>query len=109
MLRKRSYLKRMNDVSKITLIDKTCNDVSDLFLPLGMVIAVFEKLLGGRSLVLVNTEEREDQGVKLGILELPLHGTLLSLPTERLLLGPEEMLPSVGDEGEDSSQTPHVS
>ena len=76
--------------------------------PLGMVLSVLEKLLGGRSLVFVNTEEREDLGVKLGILELPLHGTPLSLPLEHVPLGPEEMLPVVSDVGEDSPQTPHV-
>ena len=77
--------------------------------PLRMVFGVVEKLLGGRSLVLVNREERQDQGVEFGILELPLHGTLLSLPLEHVLLGPEEMLPTVGDVGEDSSEAPHVS
>ena len=80
-----------------------------VMLPLGMVISVFEKLQGGRSLVFVNTEERQDQGVELGIPELPLHGTLLSLPLEDVLLGPEEMLPVVGHVGEDSPETPHVS
>ena len=80
-----------------------------LLLPLGMVPDVFENLLGSWSLVLVNTEERQNQGLELGILELPLHGTLLSIPLERFQLGPEEMLPTVGDEGEDSSQAPHVS
>ena len=80
-----------------------------LLLPPGTVTTVFENLLGGRSLVLVNTEERQDQGVKLGVLELPLHGTLLSLPLEHVLLGSEEMLPTVGDVGEDSSEAPHVS
>ena len=85
------------------------SQTSVLLLPLWMVIVVFEKILGGRSLVLVNTEERPDQGVELRVLELPLHGTLLSLPPEHVLLGPEEMLPVVGDVGEDSSQTPHVS
>ena len=78
-------------------------------LPLGMIVSVFEKLQGGRSLVFVNTEEREDQGVKLGILELPLHGTPRSLPLEHVPLGPEEMLPVVSDVDEDSSQTPHIS
>ena len=73
------------------------------FVPLAMVPVVFENLLGGRSLVLVNTEERQDQGVELGVLELPLHGTLPSLPLEHVLLSPEEMLPVVGDVGEDSS------
>ena len=77
--------------------------------PLGMVTTVFANLLGSWSLVLVYREERQNQGVELGILELPLHGTLPSLPVEHVLLGPEEMLPTVGDEGEDSSQTPHVS
>ena len=85
------------------------SQTSVLLLPLWMVIVVFEKILGGRSLVLVNTEERPDQGVELRVLELPLHGTLLSLPPEHVLLGPEEMLPVVGDVGDDSSQTPHIS
>ena len=76
--------------------------------PLGMVTTVFENLLGSWSLVLVYTEERQDQGVELGILELSLHGTLVSLPLEHVLLGPEEVLPAVSDVGEDSSQTPHV-
>ena len=104
-LRKQSYLKRMNDLSKITLNDDTTPVV---MLPLGIFISVFEKLQGGRSLVFVNTEEREDQGVKLGILELPLHGTPRSLPLEHVPLGPEEMLPVVSDVGEDRPQTPHV-
>ena len=77
-----------------------------LLLPPGMVTTVFENLLGGRSLVLVNTEERQDQGVEL---ELSLHGTLLSLPLQHVPRVPEEMLPVVGNVGEDSSQTPHVS
>ena len=58
--------------------------------------------------MLVNREERQNQGVELGILELPRHGTLLSLPLEDVLLGPEEMLPVVGDVGDDDSKTPHV-
>ena len=78
--------------------------------PLGMVPAVLENLIGGRSLLLVNREERQNQGVELGILELPRHGTLLSLPLEDVLLGPEEMLlPVIGDVGDDSSEAPHVS
>ena len=66
-------------------------------------------LLGGMSLVLVNTEERQDKGVELGVLELPLHGTPISLPLDHVLLVPEEMLPVGGNVGEDSSQAPHVS
>ena len=81
----------------------------NLVLPLGMVTIVFEKLLGGRSLVFVNTEERQDQGVELGILELPHDRTHLPSPIEHLQHVPEEMLPVVGDVGEDSSKTPHVS
>ena len=78
--------------------------------PLRMVFGVVEKLLGGRPLVLVNREERQNQGVELGILELSPHGTLLSLPLEYVLLGPEEMLlPVIGDVGDDSSEAPHVS
>ena len=77
--------------------------------PLGMVPALFEKVLGGRSSVFVKTEERQDKGMELWVLELPLHGTLLSLPLEHVPLSLEEMLPVVGDEREDSSETPHVS
>ena len=77
--------------------------------PLGMVTAVFENLLGGRSLVFVLTEERQNQGVELGVLELPPHGTLPPIPLEHVQLGPEEMLPVVSGVGDDSSQTPHVS
>ena len=43
------------------------------------------------------------------IFELPGHGTPFSSPVEHVLLSPEEMLPVVGDVGEDSSQTPHIS
>ena len=80
-----------------------------LFVPLGIVNVVFDKLLGGRSPVLVKTEERQDQRVELGVLELSHHWTNLPSPIEHVQLVPEEMLPVVGDVGEDSSQTPHVS
>ena len=74
-----------------------------------MVLKVFENLVSGGSLVLVGIEERLDQGVELGMFELPLHGTpRKNLPLEHVHSGPEEMLPVVGDVGEDSTQTPHV-
>ena len=48
--------------------------------------------------------------MELGILELSPDGTLLSLPLDHVLLGPEEMLlPVIGDVGDDSSEAPHVS
>ena len=59
--------------------------------------------------MLVHTEQGQDQGVELGELELSPHGTLLSRPPEHVLHSPEEMLPVVGDVGEDRPQTPHVS
>ena len=78
-------------------------------MPHEMVPVVFENLLGGRSLVLVNTEERQNQSVELGVLELSLHGTLPPVPLEHVTLVPEEMLPVIDNVGEDSSKTPHVS
>ena len=73
-----------------------------------MATVVLENILSCWSLVLVNTEERQDQGVELGILELSLHGTLLSLPLEHVHSTPEEMMSVVGGVGDDGSHAPHV-
>ena len=56
----------------------------------------------------VNTEQRQDEIVKLRISELSPHGTFGSSPVENIPLIPEEMLPVVSDVGEDSSKTPHI-
>ena len=73
-----------------------------------MLKLILENLFSSWSVVFVNTEQREDKIMKR-IFELPGHGTPFSSPVEHVLLSPEEMLPVVGDVGEDSSQTPHVS
>ena len=67
-----------------------------------MATGVLENFLGVRSLVLVNTED--PQGVEIGMFELSLNGTLLPHPLEHVLPGPEDILPVVGDVGEDSPQ-----
>ena len=43
------------------------------------------------------------------IFELSPHGTPVSLPSEDITLRPEEMLPVIGDVGEDSPEAPHIS
>ena len=75
---------------------------------LRVLFTVLEKPHGSWSAVFVNTQQRTDQGVKLRILELPICGAQKSCPAEDIPLRPEEMLPVVGDVGEDSSQAPHV-
>ena len=80
-----------------------------LFLSLGVIRGLLENLLSRRSLVFVNTEEGQDQLVDLVILEFSLQWTLHILPAIDVLLGVEEMLPVVGDVGDDGSKTPHVS
>ena len=74
-----------------------------------MIITILEKIISGGSEVLLNTEEFEDDIMELGVLEIPPHGTLDSSPGKDVPLGPEEMLPVIGNVGEDSAQTPHVS
>ena len=59
--------------------------------------------------MLVHTEQGEDQLVELLVLELSPHGAPQRSPPEHVRLGPEEMLPVVGNVGDDSSQAPHVS
>ena len=73
-----------------------------------MLELILENLLSSWSAVFVNTEQREDEVMK-GILELPPHGSPAVSPVEHVPLSPEEMLPVVGDVGEDSPQTPHIS
>ena len=65
-------------------------------------------MFGSWSSVLVNTEQRQDKIVKR-IFALSLYRTPHSFPSENIPLRSEEMLPVVGDVGEDSSETPHVS
>ena len=74
-----------------------------------MVFAILKNSLSAGSLVFVDTEKREDEIMKLRVLELSLHGTPQSSPPEHVPLSPEEVLPVVGDVGEDSPETPHVS
>ena len=70
---------------------------------------ILKNLLGAGSLVFVDTEQRQNQIMKLGVFELSHHGTPHSSPLEYVRLGPEEVLPVVSDVGEDSSETPHIS
>ena len=74
-----------------------------------MVFAILKNSLIAGSLVFVDTEKREDEIMKLRVLELSLHGTPQSSPPEHVPLSPEEVLPVVSDEGEDSSEAPHIS
>ena len=74
-----------------------------------MVFAILKNSLSAGSLVFVDTEKREDEIMELRVLELSLHGTPQSSPPEHVPLSPEEVLPVVGDVGEDSPKTPHVS
>ena len=91
-----------------TQLYKTREILSSLFLSLKVIQGLLENLLGGRSLVFVNTEERQNQLVNLLILEFSLQWTLHILPAIDVLLRVEEMLPVVGDVGDDDSKTPHV-
>ena len=54
----------------------------------------------------VNTEQRQDQLMKLRILELSPHGALDSPPAEDVPLSPEEVPSVVRDVDEDSSHAP---
>ena len=74
-----------------------------------MVQAILKNLLSAGSLVFVDTEQRQNQIMKLGMFEMSPHWTPRSSPLEHLRLGPEEVLPVVGDVGEESSETPHIS
>ena len=74
-----------------------------------MIRGLLENLLSRRSLVFVKTEEGQDQLVNLVILEFSLQWTLHILPLIDVLLRVEEVLPVVGDVGDDGSQAPHVS
>ena len=74
-----------------------------------MLLSILKNLISGRSLVFVNMKQRLDQVMELRMLELSLDGTPDSSPSEDIHFGPEEMLPVVGNVGEDSPKTPHVS
>ena len=69
---------------------------------------ILKNLLSRRSVVLVNTEQRQDEIMKR-MSELSPHGTAVSSPVEDVPLPPEEMLPVVSNVGDESSKTPHIS
>ena len=73
-----------------------------------MIFLIPKNLTGGGSGVHDSTEQFEDENVKFRVLERPLRGTLDSSPVEDVPLVPEEMLPVVGDVGEESPEAPHV-
>ena len=73
-----------------------------------MIVLILKNLAGGGSGILVSTEQLQDKIVELRVLELSPHGTLDSSPVEDVPLVPEEVLPVVGDVGEDSPEAPHV-
>ena len=77
--------------------------------PLSMLKLIREHLIRGRSAVFINTKQRSDQVVEPRILKLSLDGTPASSPSEDIHLSPKVVLPVVGNVGQHSPETPHIS